>query len=491
SAGEGPAQSHQGRLPRNGWVLERGRSRPAAKCCVTSRWKSSLSESERERAGAIRYGVRSSRGAQLHSRQLRGIRGAGEERGYTKTEKKEAIFIHQYLHIGSYLDQPPESCSSLCPPGRIVAMKWPNVLAEPRMDIMPAYVEKAFMELVLKGDCHACPAGTFRPTSSPGDISSCLPCPDINQVSLPGSTSLDQCICKTDFRELERNASECPPLNPPEHGYFVNGGCSRVFNAACGIRCDSGYKLQGSSIRLCAENGSWTGEDASCIMKTCPALSPPRHGSMMCNTPDNGYSKRNASFLAITDTPLWVLKKRTCLAISLWDGLQALCRHIESPVIKCPEDIVLDADESDASAMVEWPTPHTYDNSGEPVILTVIPAIVSPRRFDIGIAIIHYAAEDRARNRARCNFTVTVRDVQPPTIDRCVSPSIIILEGPAPYLQPGKNLCSLTTGKTRQHMAIPREASILSSRTTDVIYEVKDESGNNNTCVIVITVQGV
>lgn len=48
----------------------------------------------------------------------------------------------------------------------------------------------------------ACPAGTYKKTSSPGDISSCISCPDVNQVSLPGSTSLDQCLCKPGFQKV-------------------------------------------------------------------------------------------------------------------------------------------------------------------------------------------------------------------------------------------------------------------------------------------------
>ncbi|GFR11206.1 sushi, von Willebrand factor type A, EGF and pentraxin domain-containing protein 1 [Trichonephila clavata] len=463
--------------------------------------------------------------------------------------------LHEDLHIGSYLDQTPESCNSLCPAGTDCCDEMAQCTCGTTNGHYACLCRKGFYGTGLKGDCHACPAGTFRPTSSPGDISSCIPCPDVNQVSLPGSTSIEQCLCKTGFQKVGKKCVvlECPPLNPPEHGYFVNGGCSRVFNAACGIRCDSGFKLQGSSIRLCAENGSWTGEEASCIMKTCPALSPPRHGSMACSTPDNVF-ETECQFTCDHGYTLVGSKKRTCLAISLWDGLQALCRpvscsalkpipngiitpskctkgkssyndecfyeckqgfkldgpsvrrcidsgewsdseqsitcvDIEPPVIKCPEDIVVDADDHDASALVEWPTPHTYDNSEEPVILTVIPAIVSPRRFDIGIAFILYAAEDRARNKARCNFTVTVRDVEPPTVDRCVSPSTFlsrVLPIVATWEEP---LFSDNSGKPVSIWRSHEKPASFPLGTTDVIYEVKDESGNNNTCIITITVQ--
>lgn len=58
-------------------------------------------------------------------------------------------------------------------------------------------------------------------------------------------------------------AMMCPKLSAPKHGYFVQK-CENVFNAGCGIRCDHGYKLIGKSLRLCKEDGTWSGEEGRC-----------------------------------------------------------------------------------------------------------------------------------------------------------------------------------------------------------------------------------
>lgn len=58
---------------------------------------------------------------------------------------------------------------------------------------------------------------------------------------------------------------QCPVLAPPENGYFVRNTCNNVVNAACGVRCNPGYTLKGSSIRMCGENGEWTGWNARCV----------------------------------------------------------------------------------------------------------------------------------------------------------------------------------------------------------------------------------
>ena len=56
----------------------------------------------------------------------------------------------------------------------------------------------------------------------------------------------------------------CPKLQPPRDGFFVQDTCDNVFHAGCGVKCEPGYKLVGSSVRLCEADGVWSGEPAKC-----------------------------------------------------------------------------------------------------------------------------------------------------------------------------------------------------------------------------------
>lgn len=113
-----------------------------------------------------------------------------------------------------------------------------------------------------------CPNGTYW-----HNWNLCKPCPDVNHITshYPALNS-SSCVCKSGFKSDERNRCEilkCPELQPPANGYFVKHSlaCDRVLNTACGARCKSGYQLLGSSIRLCLENGTWSGVEAKCVCK--------------------------------------------------------------------------------------------------------------------------------------------------------------------------------------------------------------------------------
>lgn len=56
----------------------------------------------------------------------------------------------------------------------------------------------------------------------------------------------------------------CAVLSPPENGFFVQNMCNNQYNSACGMRCLPGFELQGSSIRLCQADGTWSGAPPTC-----------------------------------------------------------------------------------------------------------------------------------------------------------------------------------------------------------------------------------
>jgi CUB/sushi domain-containing protein len=163
-------------------------------------------------------------------------------------------------------------------------------------------------------------------------LRSCRQCPDENHISPAGSTSESQCQCPRGYVPSEEDGGRtcqllaCPKLDPPANGYFVKQSCNSVFNGACGIRCNGGYKLIGSSIRLCQENGTWSGEEAACQMRSCGSVPPPKNGRIEC-TSDSYVIDSECTFSCDVGFTLVGSRKRVCLPIGYWDGLPAFCKR--------------------------------------------------------------------------------------------------------------------------------------------------------------------
>ncbi|MGH0158068.1 UNVERIFIED_CONTAM: hypothetical protein FKN15_073951 [Acipenser sinensis] len=243
--------------------------------------------------------------------------------------------------------------------------------------------------------CEACPSGTYKPESTPGGMGSCIPCPDKHHTSPPGSTTVEDCVCKDGYSAAGQSCEvvHCPEIQPPENGFFIQNVCNNHFNAACGIRCKLGFDLVGSSIRLCQPSGEWSGSEPT-------------------------------------------------------------CRDTEPPQINCPKDIVTETMEHQSSASISWIIPNARDNSGEEVSIQVTPTFIPPHPFPIGEVKITYTATDRSGNRDSCSFIVKVIGA-PLTITESHSPGDLFPRGE-----------------------------------TVVHYTATDPSGNNRTCDIHVIIRG-
>uniref|UniRef100_A0A8C8EUC9 Sushi, von Willebrand factor type A, EGF and pentraxin domain-containing protein 1 n=1 Tax=Oncorhynchus tshawytscha TaxID=74940 RepID=A0A8C8EUC9_ONCTS len=461
--------------------------------------------------------------------------------------------LHEDLPTGSYIQEDLSRCSSLCEAGADCCDIMASCKCGTHTGQYDCICEKGHYGKGLQYECTACPPGTYKPEGTPGGLSTCLLCPDQHHTSQPGSTAPSDCVCKQGYRSQGKTCEVvyCPELSPPGNGFFIHNVCNNQFNAACGVRCQPGYDRQGSGIRLCQPNGTWSGSPPSCRVRSCPTLSPPQHGHMNC-------SKGVASYRAACEVrcakgyKLEGDARLSCQADSQWSGIQprcvevrcppmvtlrnvllsppacgqrkvkpgtlcrlacrhgyrlqgdlearclssgdwsanihkATCTDSEPPWVQCPRDVVAETDERRGTANISWNVPAATDNSGQEVLVQVKPVYTPPQLFPIGEERITYAATDRAGNQANCTFTVTVIDTEPPVIDRCRSP---------PTFQ-------ATDMQTAVVWEVPQfsdnsgivstthtPGSLFSVGETVVSYTAADQAGNNRTCDLTITVQG-
>ncbi|AWO97474.1 putative sushi von Willebrand factor type A EGF and pentraxin domain-containing protein 1 [Scophthalmus maximus] len=399
--------------------------------------------------------------------------------------------LHEDLPTGSYIQEDLSRCSSLCEAGRDCCDLMASCKCGTHTGQYDCICEKGYYGKGLQHECTACPPGTYKPEGTPGGLSTCLPCPDLQHTSQPGSTSVSDCVCKPGYQPVGMTCQVvyCPALSPPQNGLFIHNVCNNHFDAACGVRCQPDFDLQGTNIRLCQADGTWSGTPASCRVRSCPPLSRPQHGSLRCSDGaasyraecqagcERGYRLEGDPRLTCQANSQWsgpqprcvevrcppivapknILlsppacrrraaspgsaclltcrqgyslqgnRKAVCMGSGNWTANvhKAVCKDAEAPLIQCPGDIVAETDERRGTANVSWNVPNATDNSKEEVVVQVKPVYVPPQFFPIGKQTITYTASDRSGNQANCSFTVTVIDTEPPVIDRCRSPPTV------------------------------------------------------------------
>lgn len=78
------------------------------------------------------------------------------------------------------------------------------------------------------------------------------------------------------------------------------------------------------------------------------------------------------------------------------------------PVLDCPQNVEVIADEVSDMTEVFWTAPVPVDNSGFRPVLTSEPAVTPGSRFPIGTTYVTYKAEDLNQNVAKCKFFIRV-----------------------------------------------------------------------------------
>eukprot|EP00063_Salmo_salar_P087679 XP_014062514.1 PREDICTED: sushi, von Willebrand factor type A, EGF and pentraxin domain-containing protein 1-like isoform X3 [Salmo salar] len=463
--------------------------------------------------------------------------------------------LHEDLPTGSYIQEDLSRCSSLCEAGADCCDVMASCKCGTHTGQYDCICEKGHYGKGLQNECTACPPGTYKPEGTPGGLSTCLLCPDQHHTSQPGSTAPSDCVCKQGYRSQGKTCEVvyCPELFPPGNGFFIHNVCNNQFNAACGVRCQPGYDRQGSGIRLCQPNGTWSGSPPSCRVRSCPALTPPQHGHMNC-------TKGVASYRAACEVrcakgyKLEGDARLSCQADSKWSGIQprcvevrcppmvtlrnvllsppacgqrkvkpgtlcrlacrhgyrlqgdlearclssgdwsanvhkATCTDSEPPWVQCPRDVVAETDERRGTANISWNVPTATDNSGQEVLVQVKPVYTPPQLFPIGEERITYVATDRAGNQANCTFTVTVIDTEPPVIDRCRSPPTFQATDMQTAVVWEVPQFSDNSGGRLSVSTTHTPSSLFSVGETVVSYTAADQAGNNRTCDLTITVQ--
>ena len=137
---------------------------------------------------------------------------------------------------------------------------------------------------------------------------------------------------------------------------------------------------------------------------TPPFLLNSATNSVLVNTPTNG-------------TYYWQIRPRNASDVASGCNVWSFVRQdITPPSITCPPSVTANNSPSTAcSATVIYGSITATDNCAAPTI-TLVSGQASNTVFPVGINTVVYRATDPSGNSSTCSFTVTVKDVTPPTI---------------------------------------------------------------------------
>ncbi|XP_078343005.1 P-selectin-like [Oculina patagonica] len=145
--------------------------------------------------------------------------------------------------------------------------------------------------------------------------------------------SIDKLMALVPYDSLsQRPVNTCPELPAPFNGTRLGcpGNATMYYDTVCQFSCNNGYIGSGSQVRRCQHNGTWSGQDFTCQIVTCPALPSPsnsvRHGCTG-NAAEYPYNTV-CRFTCIEGYKASGSSVRRCQENGQWNGGEFSCERI-------------------------------------------------------------------------------------------------------------------------------------------------------------------
>uniref|UniRef100_A0A3B3HKR0 E-selectin n=1 Tax=Oryzias latipes TaxID=8090 RepID=A0A3B3HKR0_ORYLA len=136
-------------------------------------------------------------------------------------------------------------------------------------------------------------------------------------------------------------AKTCPPVSSPAHGSLV---CSDPhgqfsFGSRCASTCEDGFVLNGTEETNCTSSGMWSQDIPRCFVQRCPPLSSLSHGSLACSGPHGEFSfASRCTFTCGRGYLLTGAETTECTSAGTWSKDMPLCRVQQCPrLVKAPQ----------------------------------------------------------------------------------------------------------------------------------------------------------
>ncbi|XP_078611237.1 uncharacterized protein LOC144881802 isoform X2 [Branchiostoma floridae x Branchiostoma japonicum] len=232
-------------------------------------------------------------------------------------------------------------------------------------------------------------------------------------------------------------------LPTPTNGYKL--GCpdsEEPYGATCIIGCNTGYEPAIPVQRTCIADGNgvgqWSNGTISCKEIKCTHLPKPNNGNItacyhdavrtepeqsqsvgaVCSTMCNeGYTAAGSA-------------ERTCLPGGGWNGTELRCRDLAPPVLQCPDEIILVANEGQDTATVDWHwEPVLANDAGKDIVSALSGSTTRETELPEGRHFFTYEATDAAGNRASCTMAIDVRVIRCPGLPSVVNGVTTLVAG--------------------------------------------------------------